>query len=69
MKLLEFNQPSESFRVRRVDHNNEDWFIARDICDSLGIEQTSPALAKLDPDEVNQIHLIDALKSTQQKAQ
>ena len=62
MKLLEFNHPSENFHIRRVDHNGADWFIARDICESLGIDQTGPALTKLEPDWVNQIHIPDALK-------
>jgi len=65
MKTLAFQHPTESFSVRRVEHNNEDWFIARDICDSLGIEQTNKGIEKLDPDEVHQMHLIDTMKRSQ----
>lgn len=37
--------------VRIVDHNGEPWFLATDICQSLGLGNTTEALRNLDPDE------------------
>lgn len=37
--------------VRVVEHDNEPWFLAADICLALGLGNTTEALRNLDPDE------------------
>ena len=37
--------------VRTVEHNGEVWFIAKDVCDILGLADVSSALRGLDDDE------------------
>lgn len=39
------------FSIRVVSINNEPWFIAKDICDTLGIKNPTQALENLDTDE------------------
>lgn len=38
-------------KVRTVDYNNEIWFVAKDVCDILDIQNTTQALQNLDLDE------------------
>lgn len=43
---------SERFgQVRIVDRNGEPWFVAKDVCECLGLEQVSRACDRLDEDE------------------
>lgn len=37
--------------VRTINFNDHHWFIAKDVCDSLGISRTSDGIEKLDDDE------------------
>lgn len=39
--------------VRIIDQNGEPWFIAKDVCDVLGLTNTTEALRDLDEDEKN----------------
>ncbi|MGG4344366.1 BRO-N domain-containing protein [Paenibacillus lautus] len=39
----------------------EPWFVAKDVCDALGINQAIRAVERLDSDEVNSTHVIDSL--------
>ena len=41
----------ESKSIRTLAINNEPWFIAKDLCDTLGIKNPSQALENLDEDE------------------
>lgn len=41
----------ESFTVRTVIKDNEPWFVAKDVCDVLGLINPSEALKSLDNDE------------------
>lgn len=41
----------ESFTVRTVIKDNEPWFVAKDVCDVLGLTNPSEALKSLDNDE------------------
>lgn len=55
-----FNAPTgDHIRVLMVE--GEPWFVARDLCDALGIGQTARAVEGLDPDEVSTTHVTDAL--------
>ncbi|MBN6067340.1 phage repressor protein/antirepressor Ant [Aggregatibacter actinomycetemcomitans] len=48
-QLSTFNFESKSIRTLVI--NNEPWFIAKDVCDTLGIKNPSQALENLDEDE------------------
>lgn len=37
--------------VRVADHNGEPWFVAKDVCDALGINKHRDAVSRLDADE------------------
>lgn len=41
----------ESFTVRTVTKDNEPWFVAKDICDVLGLTNSRVAVGPLDEDE------------------
>lgn len=47
--LMQFHFDSTDIRV--MDRNGEPWWIARDVCDPLGLDNVSQAVGKLDPDE------------------
>ena len=49
--MHELNLSFEGRPVRVVDRNGEPWWIARDVCDPLGLDNVSQAVSKLDPDE------------------
>nr|DAD69403.1 MAG TPA: repressor domain protein [Myoviridae sp. ctVDo27] len=50
----------ESKSIRTLSINNEPWFIAKDLCDTLKISNVSDALLKLDDDEKATIGLTDS---------
>ena len=56
----------ESFTVRTVLKNNEPWFVAKDVCDVLGIQQPVRAVENLDSDEVSKTHVTDSLNRQQE---
>lgn len=57
-QLSTFNFESKSIRTLAI--NNEPWFIAKDVCDTLKISNVSDALLKLDDDEKATIGLTDS---------
>lgn len=48
-KVFTFNENNKPIRVELVD--GEPWFVAKDVCDALGIENNRNATARLDDDE------------------
>lgn len=48
--------------IRVIDNNDELWFVAKDVCDALGINKT--AASRLDDDEKG-LHLTQTLGGTQ----
>lgn len=48
-QLSTFNFESKSIRTLSI--NNEPWFVAKDLCDTLGITNPSKAILNLDDDE------------------
>ena len=50
----------ESKSIRTLAINNEPWFVAKDVCDTLKISNVSDALLKLDNDEKATIGLTDS---------
>ena len=57
-QLSTFNFESKSIRTLAI--NNEPWFIAKDVCDTLKISNVSDALLKLDDDEKATVGLTDS---------
>ena len=47
----------ENYKIRTVLKNDETWFVAKDVCDVLGIINTTDAVARLDEDEVTRFNL------------
>lgn len=41
------------------DENGEPWFVAKDVCDILGLENSRKATAELDSDEKNTVPISD----------
>lgn len=41
--------------IRAVSEGGEPWFVAKDVCDALGLSNTTEALRNLDDDEVGSI--------------
>lgn len=54
-QLSIFNFEQSSIRVIAV--NNEPWFVAKDLCDVLGVVNSRDALSKLDEDEKTTVGL------------
>lgn len=48
-ELSVFNFDSQSLRT--ITRNGEPWFVAADVCDTLGLDDTSKACSRLDDDE------------------
>ncbi len=55
MNELTVFQNSEFGQVRVVDRDGEPWFVAKDICEILALENTSKALLSLDLDEKSDV--------------
>lgn len=49
--MNEVSKIFEGREVRILDKDGELWFIAKDACDILGLEQVSRALDRLDQDQ------------------
>jgi prophage antirepressor-like protein len=47
LKLFE----SAEWKVRTVERDGEAWFVAKDICDTLGIRNSKDAIAELESNE------------------
>lgn len=51
-----------------TDENGDPWFVAKDVCDVLGLNNVSQALTRLDDDEKSSITLNDGTPGTPNKA-
>lgn len=58
----------ESSSVRTVMRDGEPWFVGRDVCRALGLENESQALGRLDEDERKGVCISDPLGKNQQTA-
>lgn len=54
--------------VRIIMQDNEPWFIAKDVCDCLEINNSRQALSRLDDDEKNSVILNDGIAGNPTKA-
>jgi prophage antirepressor-like protein len=55
----------ENYDVRIVDQNGEPWWVLKDVCDVLGIENSRNVSARLDDDEKG-VHPIDTPGGSQE---
>jgi prophage antirepressor-like protein len=62
MQLTQFVDETEGFSVRAVHRDEQQWFIAPDVCDALGIKNSRQAVSKLDEDERNTVTLNDGIR-------
>lgn len=61
MQLTQFVSENDGFAIRAVHIDEQEWFIAKDVCDVLGIKNSRQAVSKLDEDEVHGVTLNDAI--------
>lgn len=64
LQVFNFNE-KESTPIRVQVINNEPWFVAKDVCQVLGIEKYRDAISRLDEDERGSV-LVDTLGGKQQ---
>ena len=50
-----------------TDEAGEPWFVAKDVCDILGLENSRKATAELDPDEKNTVTISDGIPGNPNK--
>jgi BRO family, N-terminal domain len=56
----------EAKQLRMVNENGNVWFVAKDVCNALGIKNSRDAISVLDEDEVKGVGISDTLgKNTQ----
>ncbi len=54
--------------VRVTDQNGEPWFVAKDVCDILGLESVGKALSSLDKSEKNTVTINHSIRGNPKKA-
>lgn len=54
--------------LRVVQKNNQTWFVAKDVCECLGINNSRQALSRLDDDEKNSVILNDGIPGNPNKS-
>ena len=62
MQLFSF----EGAQIRSVVIDGEPWFVAKDVCNVLGVQQPARAVENLDSDEVSKTHITDSLNRQQE---
>lgn len=50
-----------------IDENGDPWFVAKDVCDILGLENSRKATAELDSDEKNTVTISDGIPGNPNK--
>lgn len=66
-EIQSFNFNTVTLRTM-TDENGDPWFVAKDACDALGLNNVSQALTRLDDDETSSIILNDGTPGTPTKA-
>lgn len=65
-EIQTFNFNASTLRTL-TDANGEPWFVAKDVCDILGLENSRKATAELDPDERNTVTISDGIPGNPNK--
>ncbi len=68
MNELSIFQHAQFGSVRTVFKDNQIWFIAKDVCDCLELNNSRQALSRLDSDEKNTVILNDGTPGNPEKA-
>jgi len=63
-KTFNFNPANQQIRVEIID--NEAWFVAKDVCEILGLSNSRKAVAQLDEDDVTKSYIVDNLGKKQE---
>nr|UVX39565.1 MAG: antirepressor protein KilAC domain [Bacteriophage sp.] len=66
-EIQTFNFNAASLRTM-TDENGDPWFVAKDVCNILGLNNVGQALTRLDDDEKSSITLNDGTPGTPNKA-
>ena len=64
VEVFNFSQERTPIRVQVI--NNEPWFVAKDVCEVLGIANHKDAVSRLDDDERDGVGITDAIGRIQQ---
>lgn len=59
---------NEFGNLRVVQKDNQTWFVAKDVCECLGLNNSRQALSRLDDDEKNSVILNDGIPGNPNKA-
>lgn len=65
-EIQTFNFNNATLRTL-TDENGDPWFVAKDVCDILGLENSRKATAELDPDEKNTVTISDGIPGNPNK--
>ena len=68
MNNIQVFNNSEFGSIRTVEINKEPWFVAKDVCDCLGLGNSRQALSRLDDDEKNTVTLNDGIPGNPEKS-
>lgn len=60
-ELMTFQFSESRQPVRNLLIDNKPWFVAKDVCDVLGLSNHKVAIKSLDEDEVSKVYLTDSL--------
>ena len=62
MNNLQTFQYLDLGEIRTIKINNEPWFVAKDVCNILGIKNSRDSVKRLDSDEKNTVVLTDGIR-------
>lgn len=65
-EIQTFNFNASTLRTL-IDEAGDPWFVAKDVCDILGLENSRKATADLDPDEKNTVTISDGIPGNPNK--
>ena len=69
MQLIAFEYIDETHHdnINTVEIDGEIWFVAKDVCDLLGINNSRQAISSLDDDEKNTVIITDGIRGNPNK--
>ncbi|WP_269543227.1 BRO-N domain-containing protein [Cerasicoccus fimbriatus] len=67
-QVLQIFEDENHNRVRSINIDGEAWFVAKDLCDAIGIANSRDALGRLDDDEKDAVGVTDAIGREQRQS-
>jgi prophage antirepressor-like protein len=61
MNPIALTNPDLNASVRIIERDDQPWFVAKDVCDCLSIQNVAQAVDRLDDDEVCQTYVTDTI--------